>query len=202
MGAVSRTSSAVVGLLAEPERLRVVSALALGAGTIPEVARGGRARPAGGRAGAAPAGAGRARARDKEQLTLHTELFKQAAREAAPDEPGRAALGRPGDRRGAADVHPGRPDHRLPGPAGAPAAAARGRGRGLRTGRALSGEGGQLRSSRAWYGDHATLRRYLVDELLLDRSDGAVLADRRSGRNRPTGARSGSSGWPRTGWWR
>src|SRR6185312_11691650 len=72
----------VVGLLAEPERLRVVSALALGAGTIPEVAAAAeldqrevvRALRRLERAGLV--------SRDKDQLTLHAD------REAAPDEPG------------------------------------------------------------------------------------------------------------------
>ena len=78
----------MVGLLAEPERLRVVSALALGAGTIGEVAAAAgldqrevvRALRRLERSGLV--------SRDKDRLTLHAERFKQAAQEAAPDEPG------------------------------------------------------------------------------------------------------------------
>ena len=92
---MSRTSSGVVGLLAEPERLRVVSALALGATTISEVAAAAgldqrevvRALRRLERAGLV--------SRVKDQLTLHAERFKQAAREAAPDEPGPPLSGQP-----------------------------------------------------------------------------------------------------------
>jgi len=171
MGAVSRTSSGVVGLLAEPERLRVVSALALGAGTIPEVAAAAeldqrevvRALRRLERAGLV--------SRDKEQLTLHTELFKQAAREAAPDEPGEPLSADPATD---AVLRTFTRDGRITGFPAQPA-----RRRLLLEHVAAVFEPGvrypekEVNSIlRSWYGDHATLRRYLVDELLLDRSDG------------------------------
>jgi len=171
MDAVSRTSSGVVGLLAEPERLRVVSALALGAGTIPEVAAAAeldqrevvRALRRLERAGLV--------SRDKEQLTLHTELFKQAAREAAPDEPGEPLSADPATD---AVLRTFTRDGRITGFPAQPA-----RRRLLLEHVAAVFEPGvrypekEVNSIlRAWYGDHATLRRYLVYELLLDRSDG------------------------------
>ena len=199
MGAVSRTSSGVVGLLAEPERLRVVSALALGAGTIPEVAAAAeldqrevvRALRRLERAGLV--------SRDKEQLTLHTELFKQAAREAAPDEPGEPLSADPATD---AVLRTFTRDGRITGFPAQPA-----RRRLLLEHVAAVFEPGvrypekEVNSIlRAWYARprHAAPlpgRRAVARPVRR-----AVLADRRSGRNRPTGAGSGSSGWPRTGW--
>ena len=201
MGAVSRTSSGVVGLLAEPERLRVVSALALGAGTIPRGRRGGRAGPAGGRAGAAPAGAGRAGVPGQgRSCTLHAERFKEAAREAAPDEPGEPLLGRPGDRRGAAGVHPGRPDHLA-----SRCSAARRRLL-LEHVAAVFEPGVRYPEKEVNAIAPGLVRRLRHAAPLPGRRAAAgpgrraVLADRRPGRGRPAGAGSGSSGSPRTGW--
>lgn len=169
MGAVSRTSSGVVGLLAEPERLRVVSALALGATTIAEVATAAgldqrevvRAMRRLERAGLVT--------REKDQLTLRAERFKEAAREAAPDDrplsddPATDAVLRAFTRDGRITGFPAQP----------------GRRRVLLEHVAAVFEPGVRYPEkevnailRAWYGDHATLRRYLVDELLLDRADG------------------------------
>ena len=171
MGAVSRTSSGVVGLLAEPERLRVVSALALGAGTIGDVAAAAELDPREvvralrrlERAGLV--------SRDKDQLVLHAELFKEAAREAAPDEPGGPLSADPAtDAVLRAFTRDGRITS-IP--------VQRGRRRLLLEHVAASFEPGVRYPERevdailrAWYPDHATLRRYLVDELLLDRAEG------------------------------
>lgn len=161
----------MVGLLAEPERLRVVSALALGAGTIGEVTAAAgldqrevvRALRRLERSGLV--------SRDKDQLTLHAERFKQAAREAAPDEPGEPLSADPAtDAVLRAFTRDGRITS-IP--------VQRGRRRLLLEHVAGSFEPGLRYPERevnailrAWYPDHATLRRYLVDELLLDRADG------------------------------
>jgi hypothetical protein len=80
-------AASIVGLLAEPARLKVVAALALGAGTIEEVARlsglslkdVALAARRLGRAGLVH--------RDGHVLALHTELFGAAARAAAEAAP-------------------------------------------------------------------------------------------------------------------
>jgi len=167
---VSRTSSGVVGLLAEPERLRVVSALALGASTIGEVAAA---------AGLDPREVVRALrrleraglvSREKDQLTLHAEQFKEAARAAAPDDPAAPLSPDPAtDAVLRAFTRDGRITS-IP--------VQRARRRLLLEHVAASFEPGVRYPERevnailrAWYPDHATLRRYLVDELLLDRSE-------------------------------
>jgi ADP-ribose pyrophosphatase YjhB (NUDIX family) len=161
----------VVGLLAEPERLRVVSALALGATTIPEVAAATeldqrevvRALRRLERAGLV--------SREKDQLALRAERFKEAAREAAPDEPGAPLSADPAtDAVLRAFTRDGRITS-IP--------VQRARRRLLLEHVAGSFEPGVRYPERevnavlrAWYPDHATLRRYLVDELLLDRAEG------------------------------
>ena len=161
----------MVGLLAEPERLRVVSALALGATTILEVAAA---------AGLDPREVVRALrrleraglvSREKDQLALHAERFKEAAREAAPDGPAAPLSADPAtDAVLRAFTRDGRITS-IP--------VQRGRRRLLLEHVAGSFEPGLRYPERevnailrAWYPDHATLRRYLVDELLLDRADG------------------------------
>jgi ADP-ribose pyrophosphatase YjhB (NUDIX family) len=161
----------VVGLLAEPERLRVVSALALGATTIPEVAAATeldqrevvRALRRLERAGLV--------SREKDQLALRAERFKEAAREAAPDE-----LGAPLSADPATDavLRAFTRDGRITS-----IPVQRARRRLLLEHVAGSFEPGVRYPERevnailrAWYPDHATLRRYLVDELLLDRAEG------------------------------
>jgi ADP-ribose pyrophosphatase YjhB (NUDIX family) len=161
----------VVGLLAEPERLQVVSALALGATTIAEVAAAAgldqrevvRALRRLERAGLV--------SREKDQLALHGERFKQAAREAAPDGPAAPLSVDPATD---AVLRAFTRDGRITGFPAQPA-----RRRLLLEHVAAVFEPGVRYPEkevnailRAWYGDHATLRRYLVDELLLDRADG------------------------------
>jgi ADP-ribose pyrophosphatase YjhB (NUDIX family) len=161
----------VVGLLAEPDRLQVVSALALGATTIPEVAE---------RTGLDPRVVvsalrrlerGGLVSREKEQLTLHADRFREAAREAAPADPvepmsadpATDAVLRAFTRDGRITAFP----------------VAKGRRRLLLEHVAAVFEPGVRYPEkevnailRAWYADYAALRRYLVDALLLDRSDG------------------------------
>jgi ADP-ribose pyrophosphatase YjhB (NUDIX family) len=171
MSTVGRSSSGVVGLLAEPERLRVVSALALGAGTIPEVAA------AAGMDQRAVVRAlrrlerGGLVSREKDQLTLHADRFKEAAREAAPDGPGEPLSADPAtDAVLRAFTRDGRITS-IP--------VQRARRRLLLEQVAATFEPGVRYPERevnailrAWHPDHATLRRYLVDELLLDRAEG------------------------------
>ncbi len=74
-----------MGLLAEPERLRVVAALALGAATFEELVRVSRlSAPTVAKAVRRLEAAGLVSIVDGEH-ELRAELFKQAAREAAPD---------------------------------------------------------------------------------------------------------------------
>jgi ADP-ribose pyrophosphatase YjhB (NUDIX family) len=171
MGAVSRTSSGMVGLLAEPERLQVVSALALGAGTIPEVAAA---------AGMDPRAVVRALrrlergglvSREKDQLTLHADRFKEAAREAAPDEPGEPLSADPATD---AVLRAFTRDGRI---TALPSSRAKLR---LLLGHVARIFEPGLRYAEAevnamlkpWHPDHAMLRRYLYDEGLLDRAQG------------------------------
>lgn len=81
---MSRSSSGVVGLLAEPERLRVVSALALGAGTIAEVAAATGLQVREVVAALRRLERGGLVSREKDQVTLHVDRFKETAREGAP----------------------------------------------------------------------------------------------------------------------
>ena len=77
----------IVGLLADPARLRVVAALALGAGTIEEVAEAsGLSLKDVALAARRLARAGLV-ARDGHTLALHTERFAEAARTAAAQAP-------------------------------------------------------------------------------------------------------------------
>jgi ADP-ribose pyrophosphatase YjhB (NUDIX family) len=171
MGGVSRTSSGVVGLLAEPERLRVVSALALGAGTIPEVATA---------AGLDPRAVVRALrrlergglvSREKDQLTLHADRFKAAAREAAPDGPGEPLSADPDTD---AVLRAFTRDGRI---TALPSSRAKLR---LLLGHVARVFEPGLRYAEAevnamlrpWHPDHAMLRRYLYDEGFLDRAQG------------------------------
>lgn len=77
-------ASALVGLLAEPERLRVVAALALGATTFAEIMQtSGMPGPTVAKAVRRLETAGLVSIVDS-GYELHAELFKEAAREAAP----------------------------------------------------------------------------------------------------------------------
>jgi ADP-ribose pyrophosphatase YjhB (NUDIX family) len=168
---VSSSSSGVVGLLAEPERLRVVSALALGATTIPEVAAASGLDPRAVVRAVRRLERGGLVSREKDQLTLHADRFRESAREAAPAEPGPPlsddpatdAVLRAFTRDGQITSFPGQ----------------RTRRRLLLEHVAAIFEPGVRYPEkdvnailRSWYGDYAALRRYLVDELLLDRADG------------------------------
>jgi len=149
----------------------VVAALALGATTIAEVAA------AAGMDQRAVVRAlrrlerGGLVSREKDQLTLHAELFKQVAREAAPDEPAEPlsadpetdAVLRAFTRSGRITAIP----------------VQRSRRRRLLEHVATSFEPGVRYPEREvnavlrrWYDDYAQLRRYLVDEALLDRAEG------------------------------
>jgi ADP-ribose pyrophosphatase YjhB (NUDIX family) len=161
----------VVGLLAEPDRLQVVSALALGATTIPEVAETTGLDPRVVVSALRRLERGGLVSREKEQLTLHADRFREAAREAAPADPvepmsadpATDAVLRAFTRDGRITAFP----------------VAQGRRRLLLEHVAAVFEPGVRYPEkevnailRAWYADYAALRRYLVDALLLDRSDG------------------------------
>jgi hypothetical protein len=80
-------AATIVGLLGEPNRLKVVAALALGAGTLEEVARlSGLSLKDVALAARRLARAGLVH-RDRHVLALHTELFGAAARAAAEAAP-------------------------------------------------------------------------------------------------------------------
>jgi ADP-ribose pyrophosphatase YjhB (NUDIX family) len=159
-------------MLAEPARLRVVAALALGARTVDDV---------GTLSGLEPREIAAALRRlqsaglvtaEKGELRLHEELFKSSARAAAPDplpdaalsaDPATAAVLRAFVRHGRITSFP----------------VARAKRRLLLEHVAGGFEAGvrypehQVNDLlRAWYDDYASLRRYLVDEQLLDRQDG------------------------------
>jgi ADP-ribose pyrophosphatase YjhB (NUDIX family) len=160
-----------VGLLAEPERLRVVSALALGATTIAEVARASGLDPRVVVSALRRLERGGLVSREKDQLTLRAGKFREAARAAAPNEPveplsadpATDAVLRAFTRDGRITAFP----------------VAQGRRRLLLEHVAAVFEPGVRYPERevnailrAWYDDYAALRRYLVDALLLDRADG------------------------------
>jgi hypothetical protein len=79
-------AATIAGLLADPARLKVVAALALGAGTIEEVSA------ASGLSLKDVALAARRLSRDGHALALHTERFGAAARAAAESAPAAAPL--------------------------------------------------------------------------------------------------------------
>lgn len=168
---MSRTSSGVVGLLAEPERLRVVSALALGAGTIAEVAEATGMEPRAVVAALRRLERGGLVAREKDRLTLLTDRFKETAREVAPAVPAEPLSADPATD---AVLRAHTRDGRI---TGLPAAAAKRR-------LLLEHVAGMFEPGvryperevdammRAWHADYAMLRRYLIDAALLAREDG------------------------------
>jgi ADP-ribose pyrophosphatase YjhB (NUDIX family) len=168
---VGRTSSGLVGLLAEPERLRVVAALALGATTIPEVAAAAALDPRAVVRAMRRLERGGLVSREKDRLVLHAERFKEAAREAAPDEPDEPLSADPAtDAVLRAHTRNGRITT-LP--------SSRTRRRLLLGHVARTFEPGLRYAEhevnamlRAWHDDHAMLRRYLYDEGFLDRAEG------------------------------
>lgn len=165
-------AAALVGLLAEPERLRVVAAIVLGAETPTAVAEvaGLDARDVVRSLQRLTSG-GLVRVTDG-RLRIDTNVFKEAARAATPVEepedhgvadPGAAAVLRTFLRNGRIVSMP----------------AAMGKRRTVLEHVVLSFEPGVRYAERevdavlrAWYDDHAALRRYLVDEGLLGRGDG------------------------------
>ena len=166
-------------MLAEPTRLRVVAALALGAGRSTTSRRCPELDPREVAAALRRLESAGLVSAEKGELRLHEELFKSSARAAAPD------------RRRAPRCRPTRPPRRCCGPSSGtggspPSRCARAKRRLLLEHVAGGFEPGVRYPERevddllrAWYDDYAALRRYLVDELLLDREDGDVLADRR-----------------------
>ena len=168
---MSRSSSGVVGLLAEPERLRVVSALALGAGTIAEVAAATGLEQREVVAALRRLERGGLVSREKDQVTLLADRFKETAREVAPagaEEPLSADPAT--DRVLRAYTRDGRIT-------GLPAQATKRRLL-LEHVAALFEPGVRYPERevdammRAWHPDYAMLRRHLVDAALLAREAG------------------------------
>ena len=166
------TSTALVGLLAEPARLRVVSALTLGARSQDDLVKATGLDPREVGAAVRRLQAGGLVSTVDGELRLHEEQFKDAARveappRPAPDEgvrdPATAAVLR-------AFVRDGRL-HQIP--------AARSKRRLLLEHIATLFEPGVRYPEkdvdavlRTWHADYASLRRYLVDEQLLAREAG------------------------------
>jgi hypothetical protein len=167
-------SDELCGLLAEPERLATFAAVVLGATTLPEVATATGLDP---RAVAVAlrrlTTGGLVRAGAGGGLVADREAFKEAVRQAVPKpepdppldpDPARAAVLRSFLRDGRLVQFP----------------AARGKRRVVLEHIAASFEPGVRYPERAvdavlraWHPDHATLRRYLVDEELMAREAGA-----------------------------
>lgn len=166
------SSGALVGLLAEPARLRVVGALALGATSVTDVARatGLEAREVA--AALRRLEAGGLVSAEKGELRLHEERFKAAARAEAPPRPADEDLS--GDPATAAVLRAFTRDGRITA-----FPVARAKRRLLLEHVASVFEPGVRYPERevdtllrAWHDDYATLRRYLVDAQLLDREAG------------------------------
>lgn len=159
-------------MLAEPARLRVVAALALGATTADDVETlSGLDRREIAAALHRLQSAGLVSA-EKGELRLHEELFKESARAQPPDPLPDAALS--ADPATAAVLRAFVRNGRI---ASFPIARAKRR---LLLEHVAGGFEPGVRYPerhvndllRAWHDDYAALRRYLVDELLLDREDG------------------------------
>jgi hypothetical protein len=166
------TPTALVGLLAEPARLRVAAAIVLGATTTAAVAEATGLEPREVVRAVQRLTAGGLVTLDDGRLGLDADVFKEAARAAAPaeepvdhgvDDPETAAVLRVFVRDGRLVSMP----------------AAQGKRRVVLEHVALSFEPGIRYAERevnavlrAWHDDHAALRRYLVDEGLLGRDNG------------------------------
>ena len=173
-GAVSGGSTGLVGLLAEPARLRVVGALCLGAGTVAEVVARDRAGATGGRrrrcAGWSPAGWSAPR---RASCGCARSGSRQAARAAAPVPAAGRSSCRPTRRPrrccGPSSGTGGSSPSRSPGPSGGCCSS---------TSRRSSSRACGIRSARSTRccgPGTTTMRRcaaYLVDEQLLGREDG------------------------------
>ena len=165
-------AATLVGLLGEEQRLRVVAALALGAGSVDDLlaATGLSPRDLGAALRRLDSGGLVSAAGGK--VELNAGLFKQAAREAAPDDPP--------DDFGAADpkvasvlrafVRGGRL-LQMPTAAGKRQVVLEHIASAFEPGVRYS-EREVNAILRTWYADHASLRRYLVDTGLLDRDAG------------------------------
>lgn len=160
------------GLLAEPDRLAVYAAMVLGADTVEAIIASTGLEPKAVVAALRRLTTGGLVAAEKGRLAANAGAFKQAVREALPDEqppepldpdPGRAAVLR-------AFINDGRL---------VSVPSARGKRRVVLEHIVATFEPGVRYPERevdavlrAWYPDHATLRRYLVDEQLLAREAG------------------------------
>jgi len=161
----------LAGLLSEPDRLRVVAALALGAVTVAEVADQARLDPRTTTQALVRLEAGGLVSTVDGRLVLHTEAFKNAARAAAPRPAGDAPTGDP---EVDAVLRRFLVDGRL-------LSIPTSHGKRLKVLEhvAMTFEPGMRYPERevnallrAWYPDFAALRRYLVDEHLLSREAG------------------------------
>ena len=166
------TSTALVGLLAEPARLRVVSALALGARTQDDVVKATGLDPREAGAALRRLQAGGLISTVDGELRVREELFKEAARAEAPPRP--AADEGVSDPATAAVLRAFVRDGQL-----RQMPAARSKRRILLEHIATVFEPGVRYPEkdvdavlRTWYADYASLRRYLVDEQLLARESG------------------------------
>lgn len=169
---MSDGSAGVVGMLAEPARLRVVAALALGATTVDDVGTLSGLDPREITAALHRLQASGLVSVDRGELRLHEELFKSSARAAAPDplpdaalsaDPATAVVLRAFVRNGRITAFPlARTKRRL-----LLEHVAGGFEPGVRYPERQVND-----LLRVWHEDYAMLRRYLVDEQLLDREDG------------------------------
>ena len=165
-------SAVLAGLLAEPARLRVLGALALGATTPAEVVRLTGLDPREARAALRRLESGGLVGVEKGELRLHGERFKEAARAEAPPRPADEQLS--SDPATAAVLRAFLRGGRITG-----FPVARGKRRLLLEHVASTFEPGVRYPERevnallrAWHEDYAMLRRFLVDEQLLDRENG------------------------------
>jgi hypothetical protein len=167
-------AAAIAGLLAEPDRLRVVAALALGAATVAEVraATGLSARAAGTALARLIDGELVIRGQDGRHYIVE-EVFRAAARAATPDE-------------GGADEHPGASDDAskvlrafvrdgklvsIPAHHGKRLVILDRLAQEFEPGRRYTER--QVNAIlRRWHDDTAALRRYLVDDEFLERDRG------------------------------
>jgi len=168
------SAAALLGLLAEPDRLRVVAALVLGARTTSEVLeRAGLDQRAGVAALNRLHRGGLVTVVDHAWV-LHAELLKEEARAAAPVEPEGAAAYGTTDQRAVAVLRSFVRDGRL---VSIPTTRAKRiivldhLSRAFEVGRRYPEKEVDV-ALRAWHPDHAALRRHLVDEGFLTREAG------------------------------
>jgi len=190
----------LLGLLAEPDRLRVAAALVLGAATTAEVAAATGLPPRVALRALTRLTAGGLVSAGKDGWRFHPELLTEAARAAAPppDESDHGAS----DAREASVLRTFLRDARL---VTIPAAAGKRRvvlghlARLFEVGRTYP-EREVDAALREFHPDHAALRRYLVDEGLLSREAGRLLAQRRAGRGVRAGAVTARGSRTTSGW--